>query len=75
MFDDNPEEEDPRELLEFFLENMDNCNKKNIPLKTVCRYSKPFWSSALSELSSSLQRAQKMYKLRLDPNNKSALEK
>ena len=68
-------EEDSAQLLQFFLYHLNICNKKHIPIKTLCKHSKPFWSSSLTSLSKSLQQAQKNYKLRSDPVNRSALEK
>ena len=63
-----------KELFDDFQKELDSCNKRNIPHKTVCKYSKPFWTENLSKLSNALQKASANYKQRSDPHNKVILE-
>ena len=62
--------EDPAVMFDLFLDIMKQCSDKHIPIKTVCKHSKPFWSDNLSHLSAELQKAQKNYKKRSDPSNR-----
>ena len=63
-----------KELFYRFQAKLLECNKKFIPLKTICEHSKPFWSKNLSKLSLALQNAHQKYKERSDPINKAELE-
>lgn len=67
-------EKDAKELFNHFERKLNECNKRNIPLKTICEHSKPFWSANLSKLSEDLQHANVRYKNRSDPVNKAVLE-
>lgn len=67
-------EQDPEHLFTFFMENLNACNDKFIPKKSVCSHSKPFWCNSLSTLSQELQSAQKEYQFKSDPQNKVILE-
>ena len=62
------------EMISLFSSKLRECNEKNIPTKTVCEHSKPFWSDNLSHLSYALQKANEKYKNRSDPTNKLELE-
>ena len=64
----------PKQLFQFFLDTIADCNKMYIPQKTVCKHSKPFWSKQLSTLSQALQKAQTNFKYRSDPRNKEVLQ-
>ena len=57
-------------MFEKFMYIVNECSDRNIPLKTVCRHSKPFWSEKLTTLSSKLQNAQKSFKFKSDPISK-----
>ena len=61
-------------MFEKFLSIVSECSKKHIPVKTICRHSKPYWSEKLTTLSKNLQVAQKKYRLKSDPINKASKE-
>ena len=64
----------PHHMFDHFIRIVNQCSKKHIPTKTVCKHSKPFWSDNLSKLSKDLQEAQKIFKRCSDPSNRSRLE-
>ena len=64
-----------KELFSGLQNAIDDCNRRNVPLKTVCEHSKPFWCDNLTKLSVALQNANVKYKNRSDPANKKELEK
>ena len=66
--------EDPHEMFRDFLSIINGCCDKFIPKKQLCKHSKPFWSSSLSDKSKKLQNAQKRFKQRSDPTNKKLLD-
>ena len=45
-----------------------------IPWKTLCKYSKPYWSNKLTHLSKKLKDAGKKFRLRCNPINKNFVE-
>ena len=44
------------------------------PRKTVCKYSKPYWSNKLTHLSKILKDSRKKYRLQCNPKNKNIVE-
>ena len=60
---------EPQQMFSIFLEEINKCSKRHIPLKKLCKHSKPFWSENLSVLSKDLQKAQVQYKRQSDPRN------
>ena len=65
--------EDTEELYRNFLQVHRNACEQFIPKKTICRYSKPFWTNELSDLSKKLQQALKHYQFRRTSHNKEAV--
>ena len=48
--------------------------ENSIPCKTHCKYSKPFWSNKLTQLSKKLKEARKKHRLQCSPKNKNIVE-
>ena len=48
--------------------------ESSIPRKTLCNYSKSYWSNKLTHLSKQLKDARKKYSLQCNPKNKNIVE-
>ena len=62
-------------LYNFFLDTVNKASDMFIPSKQVCKHSKPYWSSNLSELSVILRNAKDLYQYKSTITNKSAFDK
>lgn len=60
---------DPSHLWKDFLSVLNHANNNKIPLKKVTKFSKPFWTETLSDLSRSVQNARSRFRARSTPLN------
>ena len=66
--------EDPNDLWQFVLENMVTTKDQVVPKKTVCSYSRPFWTASLTNKSDLLRDAQKTFSQRSSLENREVLD-
>ena len=66
--------EAPTKALVTFMDLVKEICEKTIPRKTVCKYSKPYWTKKLTYLSNKLKEARKKYRLQCNPENKNIVD-
>ena len=66
--------EAPTKALLTFMGPVRGVRENSIPRKTLCMYSKPYWSNILTHLSKKFIDARKKYRLRCNPKNKNIVE-
>ena len=66
--------EAPTKALLMFMGLVRGVCENSIPRKTLCKYSKPYWSNKLTYLSKKLKDARKKYRLQCNPKNKNIVE-
>ena len=66
--------EAPTKALLIFMGLVREVCENSIPRKTLCKYSKPYWSNKLTHLSKKLKDARKKYRLQCNPKNKNIVE-
>nr|XP_054773609.1 uncharacterized protein LOC129281722 [Lytechinus pictus] len=60
---------DPDQACKDFTDTIQTLAAEKIPRKRICRHSKPFWNSKMSELLKLCKLSKKTYKRRRTPNN------
>ena len=66
--------EAPTKALLIFMRLMRGVCENSIPRKTLCKYSKAYWSNKMTHLSKKLKDARKKYRLQCNPKNKNIVE-
>ena len=66
--------EAPTKSLLTFMGPVRGVCENSIPRKTLCKYSKPYWSKKLTHLPNKLKEARKKYRLQCNPKNKNIVE-
>ena len=66
--------EAPMKALLTFMSIVRGVCENSIPRKTLCKYSKPYWSNKLTQLFQKLKVARKKYRLQCKPKNKNIAE-
>ena len=66
--------EAPTKALLIFMVLVRGVCESSIPRKTLCKYSKLYWSNKLTHLSQKLKDARKKYRLQCNPKNKKIVE-
>ena len=68
-------QQSPQELALYLEKSINAVSEKFIPIKQICKHSKPFWNPTLTTLSKDLRAAQKAFLTRSTPRNKDLLDR
>ena len=71
---DSTKTEAPTKALLTFMGLVRGVCENSIPRKTLCKYSKPYWSNKVTHLSKKTKGARKKYRLQCNPKNKNIVE-
>ena len=66
--------ETPTKALLTFMGLVRGLCENSIPLKTLCKYSKPYWSNILTHLSKKIEKSTKKYRLQCNPKRENIVE-